>query len=79
MAITSEMESVLKEIIKQRIPEYSNAISKPEIMTSDQINTICSELADELCESGLDKNDTPNERGEIIYKLISYINQYHKR
>ena len=79
MKNTPEMDFLLQEIIRKKNPMYLEIIETPEALTSEQINIICSELAEELCESGLEKNDEPNERGKIIYDLISYINQFHKK
>ena len=84
MRLTDDMREILEAVIARRNPELSGAVqvilkagpTKDVDVTDHEVGEICSELADELCENGLDVHDRPNEKGVVLYDLISYVNQF---
>lgn len=79
--LSDEMRIVLQEVINKRRPGLKHLLTYVENMQpfdNKDVDALCSELARELCESGLKDNDQPNKRGKILYKLIGYVNQLLK-
>jgi hypothetical protein len=79
--LSDEMRIVLQEVITKRRPELKHLLPYIENLQpfdNKDVDALCSELASELCESGLKDNDLPNKRGKILYKLISCVNQLLK-
>lgn len=75
------MRKVLQEVVQKRRPELKHLLPYVENMQpfdNKDVDALCSELASELCETGLKDNDQPNKRGKILYNLISYVNQLLK-
>ena len=68
---------VLREVIAVRCPDLSTVLSSDGALSIgyDESSDLQQALADELCDTGLDEHDEPNERGHAIERLIDIVGQ----
>ncbi|MBN2456339.1 MAG: hypothetical protein JXB29_07390 [Sedimentisphaerales bacterium] len=79
--LSNKMREILEEVIDKRRPELKRLLPYVESMQpfdNKDVDALCSELTRELCETGFKKDNQPNERGKILYKLTGYVNQLLK-
>jgi len=64
--------NLLKEVLLRHQPSRMTMLDSIGIvpLTNDQREELREVIADELLETGLDKNDEPNERGLLLEHLI---------
>lgn len=69
------MASLLREVLLKRQPELISRISSTDmlVVTKEELDTIRELVGDELCQTGIDLNSEPNERGCRLEELIDAI------
>jgi len=78
---SDEMQIILEEVIEKRKPELKRLLPyvvNRQPFENKDVADLCSELTNELCETGFKEISKPNKRGKILYKLIGYVNQLLK-
>jgi hypothetical protein len=68
---------ILREVIAAQCPELDGALAPDGTLSIgyDESSDLQQALANELCDTGLDEHDEPNERGYAIERLIDIVGQ----
>ena len=66
---------ILREVIAARCPTINKSLSPDGVLSVgyDESFNVRQALTDELCDTGLDEHDEPNERGHAIEQLIDIV------
>lgn len=70
--LSSYEKKLLNKIIKKHQPHLLPLLNLPNnrLLSSEERENLREAIADELVESGLDKNDEPTQQGLVLEELI---------
>ena len=73
--IPERLQDTLREVTKKRNPQLLAFLSAKGELSLDakQRFQIQQSLGDELCETGLNRDDEPNDRGYLLEELIDLV------
>lgn len=70
LTIPPKHANLLREVIAARRPELSASLDASTKLSSEVREAMRHALAEELAATGLNQDDEPNERGQLIEELI---------
>ena len=73
--LPEELRPLLEEVVRKRNRELAALVLSGELgrLSAKDYGEIRLSLGKELCETGLDQDDEPNERGREIEHLIDWV------
>ena len=78
LQLPQEMAAVLREIIQSHRPDLLHIVHSPHDvqLTEQQRDDLRQAVTDEFCQTGLQENDEPNQRGLMLEELIDRLGHF---